>query len=253
MLYKTSQTVGIVVLILTALPLVVLIEQGSQSLTSSIAAPGVLRALWTTLSSGVLALGLCFALGLPTAYWLRNQHSQGRIKRLFAVLLVTALLMPPLVLGLVLAFIMAPTTFTGSWLNTVNSASNTFPALVLAQVYEALPYFVLTAWSAFAMIPTQWEEEAWALHKTPWQTFRFVLWPASRPGLFTATWMAWARIVGAFGSPVVVAYHPTALPVQIWITIEESGLPQALALALWLVLIGLPIPAWLTWKKGGIL
>ncbi|MCL5014422.1 MAG: ABC transporter permease subunit [Firmicutes bacterium] len=231
----------------------VLIGQGSRFFGSAMTVPGAADALWTTLSSGVLALGLCFVIGLPTAYWLGNQRSHTRIKQISAVLLVTALLMPPLVLGLVLAYILAPTTLIGSWLNTVHSASNTFTALVLAEVYEALPYFVLTAWSAFAMIPREWEEEAWVLHKTPWQTFRFVLWPASRPGLLTATWMAWARIVGAFGSPVVVAYHPTALPVQIWITIEESGLPQALALALWLVLIGLPLPAWLTWKKRGIL
>ncbi len=253
MLYKAARTVGIFVLILTVVPLVVLIDQGLPSFDSVLSLPGATRALWTTLSSGLLALGLCFILGVPAAYWLGNRHAHTRIKKLAAVLLISALLTPPLVLGLVLAFIMAPTTLTGSWLNTIDSASNTFPALVLAELYEALPYFVLTAWTAFATIPSQWEEEAWVLHKTPWQTFRFVLWPAIRPGLLTATWMAWARIVGAFGSPVVVAYHPTALPVQIWITIEESGLPQALALALWLVLIGLPLPAWLTWKKGGLM
>ncbi|SMC07440.1 molybdate/tungstate transport system permease protein [Sulfobacillus thermosulfidooxidans DSM 9293] len=252
MLKKAAWGISMVVLVIAALPVGLLFLEGSRFFSSAIKSPGALSALFTTLTSGLIALGLCFVLGLPTAYWLRSQSSPV-IKQVAAVLLVLALLMPPLVLGLVLAFIMAPTTLIGSWFNLVHSASNTFPALVLAEVYEALPYFILTAWSALSMIPRQWEEEAWSLHKTPWQTFRFVLWPASRPGLMTATAMAWARIVGAFGAPVVVAYHPTALPVQIWITIEESGLPQALALALWLVLIGLPLPAWLTWRKGGVI
>lgn len=247
---KVGRIAVTLVFIVTALPIVILVIEGTRFFETAITAPGATSALFTTLSSGLSALVVCLALGIPTAYWLRNQSSTY-LKRLAAVLLVTALLMPPLVLGLVLAFVMAPTTRFGMWLAPIHAASNSFPALVVAEVYEALPYFVLTAWSALSLVPKQWEEEAWALHKTPWKTFRYVLWPASRPGLLTAIWMAWARIVGAFGSPIVVAYHPTALPVQIWITIEESGLPEALSLALWLVLIGLPLPAWLTWKRGG--
>ncbi|MCY0908037.1 MAG: ABC transporter permease subunit [Sulfobacillus thermotolerans] len=238
-----------VVILVTVIPIAVLITQGAPKFGQALSAPGAGHALAVTVESGSLALLVIFILGLPTAYYLRYIRSPA-FKRFVAVVLVLALLMPPLVLGLVLAYVLAPATASGAILSQWQAASNSFPALTLAEVYEALPYFVLTAWSAISAIPKAWEEDAWALHKSPWQTFRFVLWPASRPGLVTATALAWARIVGAFGAPVVVAYHPTALPVQIWITLEEAGLPQALSLALWLVLVGLPLPGFLTWRQG---
>lgn len=249
MLRRAGGLITILTLIMAALPVLILLTEGARHFPSALRSPGALRSLEVTALSGAVSMLVIFALGLPAAYWLRYVPSPA-VRRAAGVILVLALLMPPLVLGLVLAYVLAPATWAGQWLNSVHAASNSFFALVLAEIYEAMPYFVLTAWSAVSAIPRAWEEDAWALHKTPWQTFRFVLWPASRPGLMTATAMAWARIVGAFGAPVVVAYHPTALPVQIWITIEETGLPQALSLALWLVLIGLPLPGLLTWRQG---
>ena len=249
MLRRAGTVVTALIILVTVIPIAVLITQGAPHFWQALSAPGAEQALAVTVGSGSLALLIIFILGLPTAYYLRYVRSSA-FKRFVAVVLVLALLMPPLVLGLVLAYVLAPSTPSGVILSHWQAASNSFPALTLAEIYEALPYFVLTAWSAVSAIPKAWEEDAWTLHKTPWQTFRFVLWPASRPGLVTATALAWARIVGAFGAPVVVAYHPTALPVQIWITLEEAGLPQALALALWLVLVGLPLPGFLTWRQG---
>jgi molybdate/tungstate transport system permease protein len=54
--------------------------------------------------------------------------------------------------------------------------------------------------------------------------------------------MAWSRAVGAFGAPIIVAYHPSGLPLGLWIVLEEYGLPAALPLALLLVLVALPVP-----------
>ena len=70
----------------------------------------------------------------------------------------------------------------------------------------------------------------------------------ARAGFAIAAAMAWARIVGAFGAPVVVAYHPSGLPVAIWIQLQEQGLPAALGLALWLIIVSLPLPVWLNWR-----
>jgi molybdate/tungstate transport system permease protein len=249
MLKRISRAVTILTLTLALLPVLLLVVEGARHFPQAIVATGALRALGTSAGSGAVAMFIIFVTGIPTAFVLRT--APHKVRRLAGVVLVLALLMPPLVLGLVLAYILAPATWIGGALASWHAASNSFFALVLAEVYEALPYFVLTVWSAVTVIPRSWEEDAWALHKTPWETFRFVLWPAATPGLVTATAMAWARIVGAFGAPVVVAYHPTALPVQIWITLEETGLPQALSLALWLVILGLPLPGILTWRQGG--
>jgi molybdate/tungstate transport system permease protein len=54
--------------------------------------------------------------------------------------------------------------------------------------------------------------------------------------------IAWARAMGAFGAVIIIAYHPTGLPLQIWTTLQETGLPSALPYALVLLVVALPLP-----------
>jgi len=76
----------------------------------------------------------------------------------------------------------------------------------------------------------------------PGAAFARIVLPLAAPGLAIASAMAWARTIGAFGAPIVVAYHPTGLPVGIWIALSEFGLVPALELALVLLAIALPLP-----------
>ena len=64
-----------------------------------------------------------------------------------------SLLLPPLVIGLLLIFMVGPYTPIGELLNATPwhlSATNTFLALVIAEVYESAPYYVVGAQAAFA-------------------------------------------------------------------------------------------------------
>ena len=44
--------------------------------------------------------------------------------------------------------------------------------------------------------------------------------------------VAWARAIGAFGAVVIIAYHPFGIPMQIFTTLQETGLYTALPYAL---------------------
>jgi molybdate/tungstate transport system permease protein len=200
--------------------------------------PAGRRAIFVTMGSGAIALTVVVMVGVPLSWWLARAVAPSW-QKVWGTLLVVPLLMPPLVLGLVLAYAAQPA------LNWDLALTNSWAGLILAQVTEALPYFVLSAWGYLRTIPRQLEEDVWVLGKSPAETARYIVWPLARPGLVVAAAMAWARIVGAFGAPVVVAYHPSALPVAIWITLEEEGLPAALALALWLMVVSVPVPLWL--------
>ncbi len=206
-------------------------------------------ALVTTLVSGAVSLGLIVALGTPAAWILArllSDSSQGWIGALLAI----PLLLPPLVLGLVLAFLLGPTTPVGSFLGHLGiTPTQSLFSLIVAEVYEGFPYFLLTAWAAFRSMPIAYEEEARVLGKSLIDVFRHVTWPMARSGVIVAAAMAWARITGAFGAPIVVAYHPTGLPVAIWIALESYGLPSALALSTILLVVGLPVPIWLNWRR----
>lgn len=231
---------ALVAALVLVLPLLVL-GAHAGSFLAAIHNPANVRALYTTLLSAALALALDILLGSPLA-WILARHMSPRWQRLVGTLLLIPLLMPPLVLGLVLAFVVGPTSPV--------ALTNTFSGLVLAEIYESLPFFVFASWGYLRTIPRSLEEDVWVLGKSPQETFQFVLWPIARTGFAVAAAMAWARIVGAFGGPIVVAYHPSSLTVAIWIQLQEQGLPQALGLALWLIVATLPIPVWFNWRYG---
>ncbi len=154
-----------------------------------------------------------------------------------------ALLLPPLVIGLLLIFLIGPFTAIGRLLSLVHlSATNTFLALVIAEVYESAPYYVLGAQSAFADVDPRMEQQAALLGDRPRRVFRRVTLPLAAPGLAMALAVAWARAMGAFGAVVIVAYHPYGIPLQIWTTLQETGLASALPFALVLLVIALPLP-----------
>lgn len=207
------------------------------------------HALFTTLVSGAVALFVIAGLGIPAA-WILARMVSGPTQGLVGTLLAIPLLVPPLVLGLVLAYILGPTTPVGGFFNHMGiSPTESLFSLTVAEVYEGFPYFLVTAWAAFRAVPVAYEEEARVLGKSPVEVFQRVTWPMARNGVIVAGAMAWARITGAFGAPIVVAYHPTALPVAIWIALESYGLPSALALSTILLAVGLPAPIWLNWRN----
>ena len=62
-----------------------------------------------------------------------------------------SLLLPPLVIGLLLVFMVGPYTTFGALIAHFNwSATNTFLALVIAEVYESAPYYIVGAQAAIA-------------------------------------------------------------------------------------------------------
>ncbi len=241
---RLTAAIAILAMALLFVPIFILASKAGEA-GRILEAPGTLAAIGTTLGSGILALVIDLFLGMPLAWVLARRISPGW-QRFWGTAIIIPLLMPPLVLGLVLAYVVGPASPIGSAFDL----SNTYGGLILAEVYESLPFFVFTAWGYLRTIPRSLEEDVWVLGKRPAETFRFVLWPLARTGFAVASAMAWARIVGAFGAPVVVAYHPSALPVAIWIQLEETGLPAALGLALWLIVVSLPLPIWLNWRYG---
>lgn len=222
---------GVLALAALVSPAVVLLVEGLSGLALMPSPAAGYTAV--SLESSGLALLIIAGAGTPLAWWLSQQP---RWPLAIEIALTVPLMLPPLVIGLVLAYLVG---FSGviplGW-------TNTFAGLVTAEVYEAAPYYVFVAWTAFrALPPAQWES-ALSLGWPPLRSFLKVVLPLTGPGLAAGAAMAWSRAVGAFGAPIVVSYHPTGLPVGLWITLEEFGLPAALPVALLLVLVALPVP-----------
>lgn len=196
----------------------------------------------TSLAASLAALGIILASGTPLAWGL--SHLNGGRRFWAEVILAVPLLLPPLVVGLVLSYLVGPMSLTRlGWTNTASG-------LVLAEVYEAAPYYVFVAWSGFSAVPRLYREVAGTLGLSPRRTFWRVVLPLAAPSLAVGAAMAWSRAIGAFGAPIVVSYHPEGLPVGVWVVLEEFGLNAALPLALVLVAVALPLPlAALAWSR----
>jgi len=203
--------------------------------------PGALDPLEVSLESGGVTLAVLFAFCTPLAWML----ARGRLPfpRIWEAGLLCSLLLPPLVIGLLLVFMVGPYTPFGELIGHFNlTATNTFLALVIAQVYESAPYYVLGAQAAFDSVDPRLEQQAALLGDRPRRVFRRVTLPLAAPGLAMSLAVAWARAMGAFGAVIIIAYHPFGLPLQIFTTLQETGLASALPYALVLLVVALPLP-----------
>jgi molybdate/tungstate transport system permease protein len=212
-----------------------------SAIASSLTAPGALEPLLVSVESGLVTLGVLVILCTPLSWML----ARGKlpVPRVWEAGLLCSLLLPPLVIGLLLVFFVGPFTPIGALLADLHqSATNTFLALVIAEVYESAPYYVLAAQTAFTSVDPRLEQQAELLGDRPRRVLRRVTLPLAAPGLAMALSVAWARAMGAFGAVVIIAYHPAGIPLQIYTTLQETGLASALPYALVLLVVALPLP-----------
>jgi len=212
-----------------------------HEVVTALQVPGALDPLVISLESGGVTLAVLLVLGTPLARML----ARGTLPfpRVWEAGVLLSLLLPPLVIGLLLVFMVGPYTAIGQLISHIHlTATNTFLALVIAEVYESAPYYVVGAQAAFAAIDPRLEQQAELLGDRPRRVFRRVTLPLAAPGLAMALSVAWARAMGAFGAVVIIAYHPYGIPMQIFTTLQETGLPTALPYALVLLVVALPLP-----------
>src|SRR5215813_234281 len=95
------------------------------AIKTSLTTPGALEPLIVSLQSGAVTLGVLVLLGTQLAWLL----ARGKLSfpRIWEAGILCTLLMPPLVIGLLLIFLVDPYTPIGEWLGTLHlSATNIF-------------------------------------------------------------------------------------------------------------------------------
>lgn len=207
-------------------------------------APGDGGAVLTSLGYTSVAMLIVVGLGTPLSWFLARRRFPGKV--LAETLLLIALLTPPLALGILLASLYGPYSLVGGALDRLGiGLTNTPSAFILAQVYGALPYFVLAARAAFEGVPGELERIALTLGKAPWQVFLTVTLPLAKLGLAGALAIAWVRALGEFGTALIVAYYPQGIPVKLWVNLQDAGLASVYPLLWVFFLAALPLPLWL--------
>lgn len=199
------------------------------------------NAVAVSIGLSCLSMAIIVVLGTRVAYWLASTRS--RVARVAEVLVLVALMTPPLAMGILLATAYGPVGTFGAMLARGGILlGNNAPAFVLSQVYGGLPYFILAARAAFETVPPELPMAARSLGATPWQVFRRVTLPLARGGLAAGLVVAWVRVIGEFGIVMIFAYFPQGIPVKLYVNLQNDGLGAVYALLWLLLVVALPLP-----------
>lgn len=195
---------GIVALVVILGPVLALgLRVPWERLPAVLAEPGTIELLRVTLSAAVWATVLTTVLGVPLAVWIQHLRRGGRLVRLLVLL---PLAMPPVVGGLALTAavgrrgVAAPVLDALGW-----QFAFAFPGVVLAHVFIALPFVVVSVDSALRQIDREILASAAGVGMRPWAVLGCITLPAAMPAVLTGAGLAFARSLGEFGTTLTFA------------------------------------------------
>jgi molybdate transport system permease protein len=167
--------------------------------------PAVLDALWLSLWTATVAMGISLVLGLPLAWVLARVDFPGR--SLVRVLVTVPLVLPPVVAGVALLTAFNPRTgVLGIPLSGLGvSIPFTTVAVVVAHTFVALPFLVVSVEGALRTTSSEYDEVAAVLGASRGRTFRRVTLPMALPGIAAGLVLGWARSLGEFGATITFA------------------------------------------------
>jgi molybdate transport system permease protein len=183
--------------------------------------------------TSVAAAALCVLLGLPGAYVLARRRFPGR--EWLDTVVDLPITVPPVVAGVGLLLLFGRMGLLGRYLEAAGIRIAFTPlAVVLAQAFVALPFFVKAARAGFQALDPELEQIALTLGADRWQVWRHVTLPLCRPALLAGITLAWARAMSEFGATLMFAGNlpgrTQTLPLAV-MSAMEVDLDTALTLA----------------------
>ncbi|MGH3520949.1 MAG: ABC transporter permease [Haloechinothrix sp.] len=234
-------------LALVVLPVVGLVVRTDLArLPSLIATPASVHALRLSLLTATLSTMACVLLGVPLAVVLARSTVRG-IRLLRAVVLLP-LVLPPVVGGLALLYLLGRNGFLGYLLNVSTGVQIPFTttAVVIAQTFVAMPFLVVSLEGALRSAGDRYEQVASTLGARPWTVFRRVTLPLLLPALGSGVVLSFARALGEFGATITFAGSlqgvTRTLPLEVYAQ-AESDVDSAVALSLLLIVVAVLVIA----------
>ncbi len=204
-------------------PLIYLIPALTPAdLFSAMQDPAARQALETSVFSSAAAAGIIALFGVPLGYMLARQKFYGR--SVITILAVSPIVFPPVVSGILLLSLFGPYGAIGGYFaRSGMEIDGTFWGILLAQIFVAAPFSVLTARSAFLSIDSNQTDAAKTLTAHFFQIFRKVELPQVRQTIIIGLALSWLRAMGEYGATMIMAYHPYTLPVYTFVQLSSYG------------------------------
>ncbi|MFC7341247.1 ABC transporter permease [Saccharopolyspora griseoalba] len=203
--------------------------------------PAALDALRLSVLTGLISTALSLVLGTPLAVVLARSRLRGL--RVVRALVLLPLVLPPVVGGLALLYLLGRTGLLGGALELVGiRLPYTTAAVVLAQTFVAMPFLVVGLEGALRTAGGRYEQVAATLGAGPWLAFRRVTLPLLLPALGSSLVLTFARALGEFGATITFAGSlqgtTRTLPLAIYTT-AQTDVDAAVAMSLLLVAVAL--------------
>jgi molybdate transport system permease protein len=238
---------AVAALALVVLPVVGLLTRSNLTrFPSLVTTPASLHALELSLETALISTACCVVLGVPLAVVLARSRLPG-IRMLRAVVLLP-LVLPPVVGGLALLYLLGRKGFLGYFINVVAGVQVPFTttAVVIAQTFVAMPFLVVSLEGALRGSGDRYEQIASTLGARPWTVFRRVTLPLLLPALGSGVVLSFARALGEFGATITFAGSlegvTRTLPLEVY-TQSEVDTDSAVALALLLIVVAVVVIA----------
>jgi molybdate transport system permease protein len=227
------------------LPVVALVVRSlaSGAIATSLRDQAILDALVLSLTTATVSVGVAVVLGLPVALLLARHAFRGRV--LAEAVVDLPIVLPPSVAGLALLLAFGRRGTFGPALEVVGvTLPFTTVAVVIAQVFVAMPFFIRATRAGVRAVPGELEDAARVDGATEGGVLRRVTLPLAAPALGAGLVLAWARAMGEFGATILFAGNiqgrTQTLPLLVYSEFQAS-LDAAVAAATILVVAALAV------------
>jgi sulfate transport system permease protein len=143
-------------------------------------------------------------LGTFAAYVLSKYRFRGREALSVVVNLPVAI--PTVVVGTSLLLLWGPIGLLGRVLDPLGIQPMFAPTgVLLTHLFVTFPYMLGAVKPVLDELEVTYEEAAYTIGANRWQTFRYIILPALRGGLFSGALLTFAHSLGEFGATVLVS------------------------------------------------
>ncbi|HVX01641.1 MAG TPA: ABC transporter permease [Nitrososphaera sp.] len=225
---------GIILLAYLVVPLANLTPAifARQDFIGDFSRPEVLSALGVSFLTASISACIAAFFGIPLAYLLARRNFRG--KSLVSMLVVLPLVMPPLISGttILLAFSSAGIS---------HLVTQSLPGIILAQLYVASPFMVISSRVALEGVDENYEKMSRVLGKSEFETFRRITLPLAKSGIIAGFVLTWIRALGEFGATLIVSYSPHTISIQAWQDYLSGGIYYAIPDVILVVLVAIGV------------
>lgn len=233
------RALAVVAITFVSLPLLsILIRTPWSDVTDILSQETTRQALFVSLQTSVIAAVISCLLGVPLAWMLARSSATGI--PVVRIICITPMVLPPVVGGIALLTAFGRQGIVGRYLYDWWDISLPFTrtAVVMSQIFVAMPFLVLAVEAAFRQSDQGLEKAARTLGASPVRVFFTIAIPAARPAIVAGLALAWARSLGEFGASITFAGsfpgRTQTLPMAVY---ELVSVDYRLSLVLSLVLI----------------